>query len=262
MTKLSYALFIFVLTLLSGLFPLIKASKDKIKHMPHGCHTHGHLGKEQIIGEALAAGVFLGAGLLHMLHDAHHHFEELGYHYPWAFLLAGAMFLILLLLEHVGQELNENRGSNNLIFVLLSVVMLSFHSLFEGIALGLRNDLSVIIIVFIAIIAHHWASAYSLAIQIRKSNLSNYTNWVLFLIFAIMTPVGVIAGNFLTTDISHNILVPVFTALAAGTFLYIGTLHGLNKAVMVERCCNIYDYVFVIIGFSMMAVVGIWASHH
>lgn len=251
-TKLGYALIILVVTVLSGMLPLIKSYKDKLNY------NNAFKSKEYIIGEALAAGVFLGAGLLHMLYDAAKHFTLMGYNYPWAYLLAGVMFLSLLLLEHIGQELNEHKGSSNFLFVLLAVLMLSFHSLFEGIALGIRSDLSLIIIVFIAILAHKWAAAYSLAIQIRKSNLSNKLNWLLFMIFALMTPVGIILGNVMNTDINHHILVPTFTALAAGTFLYIGTLHGLNRAVMVERCCNLNDYIFVMVGFSMMAVIGIW----
>ena len=47
-------------------------------------------------------------------------------------------------------------------------------------------------------------------------------------------------------------------AASAGTFLYLGTLHGLSRAVMVQQCCNLKQYTFVIIGFSLMAIVAIW----
>lgn len=249
-SKIIYALIIFIISVVSGLLPLTYASKNKAKNK---------LGSSEfVIGEALASGVFLGAGLLHMLSDAARDFSELGYHYPFAYLLCGIIFLGLLLLEHVGKEVNEHSGESSTVFALLACVMLSIHSLFEGVALGIRNDLSLLIIVFIAIMAHKWADSYSLAIHVGKSKLSSKTNWLIFFIFTLMTPAGIFFGNYINSGLANTAISPIFTSLAAGTFLYIGTLHGLNRAVMVERCCNLHDYMYVIIGFTLMAVVGIW----
>lgn len=246
--KISYAIIIMLVSVLSGLLPLMNR---KLKSTSV---------KEFAIGEALASGIFLGAALLHMLNDAAHDFYNLYYHYPFAYLLAGVVFLTLLLLEHIGREVNEHaKNDGNLLFVVLSVVMLSIHSLLEGVALGTREDFSLLIIMFLAIMGHKWAASYSLAVQIRKNNIGKRLSWGLFLIFAFMTPLGIFLGNLISTGLANNnIIVPIFTSMAAGTFLYIGTLHGLNRAVMIERCCNLRDYIYVIIGFALMAVIGIW----
>lgn len=249
-SKISYALIIFMSSLLSGLLPL--RNKNKNKPEPSSLNS-----KEFVIGEALAAGVFLGAGLLHMLNDAARDFITLGYKYPIAYFLTGVVFLALLLLDHIGRELTEHSGRNSVVFVGLSVIMLSIHSIFEGVALGIRTDVSLMMIVFIAIIAHKWAASYALAVQIKKSNLSSRVNWGLFLFFAIMTPAGIFLGNLINSGLeSSDLIEPIFTSLAAGTFLYIGTLHGLNRAVMIERCCNLNDYMYVLLGFGLMALVG------
>lgn len=245
--KIGYALIIFAVSMLSAFVPLYYSKKDRFSK------------KELMVGESLASGIFLGAALLHMLNDAARDFISLNYHYPIAYLLAGCMFLTLLLLEHIGREVNEHSGNNNILFVLLSVIMLSIHSLLEGVALGIRSDFSLLLIIFIAIIAHKWAASYSLAVQIRKNNLSSKVSWLLFLFFAIMTPIGIFFGNLINTGLSANsIISPIFSSLAAGTFLYIGTLHGLNRAVMIDKCCNLNDYFYVLLGFSLMAIVGIW----
>src|SRR4051812_31729197 len=97
--KLLSAVLIFVMTILAGFIPFKRRSKS----------LEGH---DFPIGEALACGVFLGAGLIHMLGDASQEFSGLGYHYPFAFLLAGCCFLFLLLLEHIGTELNHHRQAN------------------------------------------------------------------------------------------------------------------------------------------------------
>jgi len=48
------------------------------------------------ITEALASGIFLGIGLIHMMADANGAFISAGVRYPFAFLLAGLIFLLLL----------------------------------------------------------------------------------------------------------------------------------------------------------------------
>ena len=52
-------------------------------------------------GNAFAAGVFLAAGLVHMLPDADRTWVGLGHTYPTAFALAGLAFVFMLLVEHV-----------------------------------------------------------------------------------------------------------------------------------------------------------------
>ena len=71
------ALTILLVTLLSAWWPL----NQKLKAKSPG---------EFVIGEALASGVFLGAGLLHMLGEHHH---TLNTQYPIDFLLAGIRLL-------------------------------------------------------------------------------------------------------------------------------------------------------------------------
>ena len=50
-------------------------------------------------GNAFAAGIFLGAGLIHMLPDASAAWDALGWPYPMAFLLAACGFVLMLLVE-------------------------------------------------------------------------------------------------------------------------------------------------------------------
>lgn len=209
--------------------------------------------------ESLAAGVFLGASLIHMLGEASNAFYQASFHYPLAFLLAGAMFLFLLLLEHVGRELVSHGGSSNA-FSVLATLMLSIHAFLMGAALGLSVSFSVAIVILLAIVAHKWAESFSLAVQINKSAFSYPVNLTLFLCFAVMTPLGIVLGISAHTLLSaYPLVAPIFSALAAGTFLYLGTLHGLEKATLIQQCCDLRSFLFVIIGFAVMAVVAIWA---
>lgn len=208
--------------------------------------------------ESLACGVFLGAGLLHLLGEAEEHFNALSIHYPLAAFIAALTFLLFLYLEHLGRELYQQTGKRTF-FVWLAVGMFSVHSLLEGAALGVSLELSVVMILFVAIIGHKWADSFAVAIYLRKSPLSEWTKKVSFWFFALMTPLGILFGSFLSAHIIQNhIIESICTSMAAGTFLYLGTLHGLEQGVMVKQCCNLKNYRYVILGFLIMAVIAIF----
>lgn len=244
--KLLSIIFIFLMTLLAGLYPFIKKLKTKE-------------GLSFPIGESIAAGVFLGAGLMHMMGDASNGFDALHYTYPFAFLIAGITFLIFLLLEHIGREIYQHRGGSSTAFAILATIMLSIHSFFTGAALGISDSNSIIIVVLLAILAHKWAASFTLAVQINKSPLRFSSGILLFAIFALMVPMGIAVGSATESTLNiHPMVQPVFSAIAAGTFLYLGTLHGLEQATLIKQCCSLSKYYFVILGFAIMAVVAIW----
>lgn len=238
---------VLVVTLASGFYPFFKKTKIEKKEVDFP------------VAESLAAGVFLGAGLIHMLAQSSSVFYRFNWHYPIAFVLAGSTFLFLLWLEHIGRELSQRKDGSHNAFAVLAVVMLSVHAFLMGAALGLSNSFSIGILILLAILAHKWAESLALSIEINKSHFSRRFNLILFLIFALMTPIGILFGASATTFLhQYTLLEPIFSALAAGTFLYLGTLHGLEKATLIKRCCDLKRFYFVILGFSVMAVVAIW----
>ena len=209
------------------------------------------------IGETLATGVFLGAALLHMLPESNTLFVSMGYPYPFAFVITGITFLLFLWFEHLGKELYHHHDKSHPAFAIVAWLMLSVHSLVLGTALGLSHDYPTRIMLFLAIITHKWAESFAIAIQLNKSSLSRHKSIAFFLVFALMTPIGIWIGWIFEQDVStHSIIDPILIAVSAGTFLYLGTLHGLERCVMVERCCNLRDFSFVIIGFLLMATVA------
>lgn len=244
--KITCLLLILVVTLLSGAYPFIKKYKTK-QHVKFP------------IGESLAAGIFLGAGLIHMLGDASRDFYAAHVAYPLAFLLAGAMLILLLLLEHIAGEMYHHKGTASNSFAVLSVVMLSIHSFLAGAALGLTGSVAVTLVILLAIMGHKWAASFALSIQINKSNLCLKHSILLFLIFSLMTPLGIIIGSFTLHSLQlYPLIEPIFMSLAAGTFLYLGTLHGLEQSILVKQCCNLKMFCYVVLGFVIMAVVAIW----
>ncbi len=243
--KIYIALSVLVITILSGWYPLRLCGKmEKVQTFP--------------IAEAIASGVFLGASMMHMLHEAVIYLLEHHIYYPWPFLLAGTTFLLLLWFEHLGQEFYCHQDIYAAPFAVLAVVMLSMHALFAGAAIGVSSNWSLVLVIALAVFMHKWIASFALAVEIRRSMLTSSIGIVCFGIFAMMTPLGIFLGSLITSHIENHIwLMPVFSSLAAGTFLYLGTLHGLKRAVMVEYCCNLKHFSFVIVGFALMAIVAV-----
>ncbi len=240
------AIVIFIMTIISGAIPFVLKLRNPAKY-------------DFPIGEALANGVFLGAGLVHMLSDASGRFSHLGFDYPWAFVICGATFLMFLLSEHVGFFVKEHNKNQSLFIATASTIMLSIHSFLAGAALGIAANVSFSIILFIAILAHKWAASFSLAVYINKTQLILSKRIIMFAIFSLMVPLGIYFGNLLHYHYLNNkLLQPIFLSIAAGTFVYLGTLHGFKKIITQKGCCNLYHYFYVLAGFALMAVVAIW----
>ncbi|CAA0091206.1 Uncharacterised protein [BD1-7 clade bacterium] len=242
--KIIAVLLIFLSTLIAGYIPF----RQRI-HAPDNV--------EFPRGEALACGVFLGVGLIHMLGDSANQFQAIGSRYPWAFMLAGSAFLLLLLMEHIGRDCHVDKRSN--VVVYLTMTILSLHSFLAGTALGFSDIYSVMLLIILALLVHKWAAGFALAIKINQSRMSTRWGLALFLTFALMTPMGVLVGASISSSMTVSPWVePTFISLASGTFLYLGTLHGLGQAVLVEKCCNLKNFGFVVLGFMLMALVAVW----
>ena len=104
------------------------------------------------------------------------------------------------------------------------MIGLGAHSLFEGIALGLKgntdSDISQIYIISLAIILHKGAAGMSLGISMQKTFPDdNAFVMKLLILFACFTPMGVIIGWILETG--SELTEIIFSCLAAGTFIYI-----------------------------------------
>lgn len=244
--KMILVLVIVLLALGAGLPPLLR----KVKGKPPGAIAWG---------EALAAGVFLGAGLIHMLGDADGDFAAAGVDYPWSMVICGAVMLALLRLEHMGSRAAQSRGDDSSALPLLGAVMLSIHSFLAGAAFGSSGTASVTLVIFVAVLAHKGAASFALGLQLSRSALKVPAALATFAIFVAMFPLGTFVGQAVTlADDSHPLLEPIFASLAAGTFLYLGTLHGLQDSAFIVHCRQVRAFGIAISGFGLMALVAIW----
>ena len=150
---------------------------------------------------------------------------------------------------------NDTPPSSSTVYVIL--VALSVHAVFEGIALGIQNDIRSVISLAVGILAHKWAESLTLSVSIQKHKQRNIT---LFL-FTIMTPAGVGIG-FIIQESSSSIVTAITQALSAGTFIYIACnerfVSEFHHCTRAERCLKFF---FVLLGAGLIVGVGSFHSH-
>jgi zinc transporter 1/2/3 len=216
------------------------------------------------MGQAFSAGVFLALSLTMMLPSAFHlfshSFPEIDY--PLASAIAILAFLFLLLLEHAIEQLRhtketEKRGPNSPIIPIIMTCMIAIPSFFLGTALGISNAEAAVFIL-IAILAHKSSAGFALALRMVRSTLSRTQVFLLYIMFACSTPVGIIVGQHVHSMLGAHAMVvvkAVVLAIASGVFLYMSTLHELKDTPLIVDCCNRKGFVVAVSGFALTALV-------
>ena len=110
-------------------------------------------------------------------------------------------------------------------------VILIIHSLIEGAVLGINTTLATAAVIFIAIIAHKGSESFALAVILNRNQIILKRIIIIVGLFSLMTPLGILFGASLASGLPLNeehLLTAGFNAFAAGTFLYMSTLHHIN----------------------------------
>lgn len=213
--------------------------------------------------DAFASGIFLGAALFHMLPDAVSVFSStLGKtDYPLAELFCACGFLILLFLERLSKCMPHAKNSMNALPYMITLILV-IHSLIEGAVLGINTTLETASIIFLAIIVHKSSESFALAVILNPTKLALKHVILIVSLFSLMTPLGIFLGTMLTSGIelrSTQLLTAGFNAFAAGTFLYMSTLHHINHHERMHESENLFEFLFLLAGMVIMAVLALWA---
>lgn len=246
--KVIAALLILLVALVAAYFPI----KKKLG-LPHS--------ESLELGEALASGIFLGAVFFHLLPDAiqqfHAAYTTLIYPVPELICVSG--FLLLLLLERLSLSNGTNATTNTIPYLL--ALMLGIHALTEGAALGIGATLPETIMLMIAIFAHKGSESYALCITLIRHNVSIRQIILIIFLFSLTTPIGILLGNTihdLTLANRGAALSGCLNAFAAGTFLYISTLHHTHFHKHAKDTQGLLEFASLVFGVIAMATIAIW----
>jgi zinc transporter ZupT len=248
--KCLYLISILAVTFLGGYLPLFKPERARdVKGFPGG--------------QAFAAGVFLALSLTMMLPSAYHLFGTAlpGVDFPLGSVIAIASFVLLLWLDHMSMHIRPaERADESLAppsIPIIMTFMIAVPSFFLGAALGVSESLAALFI-FVAIMAHKGTAGFALALKMARSKLTRPRVFALYLTFALSTPTGIIVGGEIHQFLTGNAMLlikGVILSLAAGTFLYMSTLHELKHTPMIEQCNCRKGFLLMLSGFAVTALV-------
>jgi zinc transporter ZupT len=244
-SKIVFAATIFFLTLITGLIPL-KIAKHNVRLLS--------------LCDAFACGIFLGASQLHLLPDAVAKFNEIySYGYPLAYLISIITFIIMLIMERgIFIYGRVHFANTNVVAPVFLVLLLTIHSLIEGAAIGANTSFIEAAAIFFAVLAHKGSESFALATNLNRFGLLIKNIKQIIVPFSLMTPLGIFIGASIidmSTINSGDLLVAALDAIAAGTFLYLGTDHLIAEKKSFERFSEVIALLF---GVTLMAAVAIW----
>lgn len=276
--KIIAGLSIFGIAIVGGMIPILVARQQASR-------------RYLSLGNALAGGIFLGVGFVHLLPEADEALRSV-VDYPLAPLLAALGVGLLLLIDRVvlegrnsvlGREEEERTRPPFYAFVLL--VVLSVHSIIAGMALGLQPEAAAALIVMFGILFHKGSAAFALIVTAHSAG--NRKLWQTLWLFSVMTPLGIVLGTVAGEVLEGRaslVFEGSFNALAAGTFVYVAVMDVLDAELSRERD-RIAHYVrssligdddvpmperdrdrwlkfaLVLIGIAVMAIISIWHVH-
>jgi zinc transporter 1/2/3 len=140
-------------------------------------------------------------------------------------------------------------------------ILLSFHSLIEGVALGSAASSRDSWILAIAILAHKWAEALGVTLSLVRAHVDFKLGVKVVVMYAAMTPLGIIISSFATGFLGHStsqVVQGVMSSFTSGVFLYSGIIHSAH-----EDYCGTYGslikFVCAMLGAALMVIVSFWA---
>ncbi|KAI1731112.1 ZIP zinc transporter domain-containing protein [Ditylenchus destructor] len=156
--------------------------------------------------------------------------------------------------RYIGSDAAEKGG---LFKSLTFAAAMSFHSVLEGLALGVQDDTAGILTLFISLIIHKGIEAFSVGLQLSKTNTKRTRLVILTMImYGLMTPIGSILGlcitNLTIDELYKDAIVIVLEGLAGGTFIYVTFFEVLAQERANDHS-NLVQLNAIVVGFLVIA---------
>jgi zinc transporter 1/2/3 len=222
------------------------------------------------LGSLFGAGVFLGAGLIHVLPDSVDLFARLypKLDYPVPFGIAALGLIAVLAVDRLGHRLqgrsHEGVSQAGGTSAMILLVVLSFHSILAGAALGAEDSAANSIVLLLAVIAHKGSAAFALTSGLLRTPAGDSGSarsvWGLLFVFALMTPLGIVLGTALQEVLDGDaarISEAAFDAFAAATFVYVATLEIIGPEFRSNDRSGA-KLGALTAGLAVMALVALW----
>ncbi|KAH6893450.1 Zinc/iron permease [Thelonectria olida] len=174
--------------------------------------------------------------------------------------------------EHLAHRREHKENDSGIGSQLLAIFVLEFgvvfHSIFIGLTLGTTDDLTVLLIV---LVFHQLFEGLGLGSRLAVAPWPSNRKWVpyvLGVIFALSTPIGVAAGIGAKPNNANTqkLVNGIFDAISAGILMYTGLVELLAHEFMFNPYMRraplktlLLAFACVAFGVTVMAVIAKWA---
>jgi zinc transporter 1/2/3 len=148
---------------------------------------------------------------------------------------------------------------------LLAVLALSFHAVFEGLAVGLEKSVGNVWYLFAAIATHKLVIGFCVGVELISTRTRLVLIFVYMATFAVVTPIGIGVGIALSNDGenagTNTVATVVLQGMAAGTLLYVVFFEVLQR----ERAntqSGMWQLVAIMAGFAIMFALQLLCKFH
>ncbi|KFP91345.1 PREDICTED: zinc transporter ZIP3 [Apaloderma vittatum] len=134
------------------------------------------------------------------------------------------------------------------------VVALCTHSVFEGLALGLQEEGSKVMSLFLGVAIHETLVAVALGISMAKTSLPLKDAVKLAVTVSLMIPLGICIGMGIesTQSAATSIISLLLQGIASGTFLFITFFEILVKELE-DKNDRLLKVLFLVLGYAALA---------
>ncbi|XP_032673907.1 uncharacterized protein LOC116845398 isoform X1 [Odontomachus brunneus] len=147
---------------------------------------------------------------------------------------------------------------------LLTVLALSFHAIFEGLAVGLEPSISSVVYLAAAIATHKLVISFCVGMELYAAGASTRTTLAYLSIFSMVTPIGIAVGlalgHFKNDSENLGPTPTILQGMAAGTLLYVVFFEVLARERANEKS-GLLQLVAIIVGFTLMLGLQIVTAH-
>lgn len=197
-----FLFFVFLITMIGGWIPTVKVwSQSSFRMIISFC-----------------AGVMLGAVFFHILPEITSVLgSKVGYSIMAGFLLIFVMEKFIMVHPCEEGECDYHKIG------LAAYVGIGFHSILDGIAIGVGSMMNLSMVIILAVTVHKFPAALALSsLFVKGGTYSRQKILTSMFIFSLATPLGAILSLFIFQGLQPE-YVAVALGISAGTFLFIST---------------------------------------
>ncbi|XKL69187.1 hypothetical protein PGB90_006956 [Kerria lacca] len=139
---------------------------------------------------------------------------------------------------------------------LFAILALSFHEVFEGLAVGLAHNVQNVWYLLAAIATHKFVLSFCLGVELVSTRTKIPLVILYICTFAIVTPIGITAGILLlttkdTSEPEDTLITVMLQGIAAGTLLYV-TFFEILQREKANAKSGILQLLAIVVGFIFM----------